>query len=168
VRFSSQGRIADIFHVSFEAALVLKALNAAFEVLCGLAIIFVDPASANELIRSLTKAELAEDPKDFFANALVHLGGSYTAGAQRFGMVYLLSHGALKLAIVVLLMKGKLWAYPLAVAMLGVFVVYQLIMLTVTPSLLLVLLTILDLAVIALTLLEYRRQRFSQNTKKEL
>jgi len=56
-------------------------------------------------------------------------------------------------------LRGKLWAYPLLVVLLLAFIVYQVYRLTYKPSVSLVLLTLFDGFVAALTWREYRTKR---------
>lgn len=154
----------NIFHVSFEIALLLKALNALLEAVGGIMLIFLNPGTANQLIVRLTREELAEDPKDVIANALIHLGGSFSVSAQHFGIFYLLSHGVLKLILVYLLWRKKLWAYPAAVILLCLFVSYQVYKFILTGSTMMILLTILDVIVVILTIIEYRSQKHKFNS----
>jgi uncharacterized membrane protein len=54
---------------------------------------------------------------------------------------------------------NRLWAYPLAIFLFGVFVIYQVFRLERVHSIGLLLLTISDVVIIWLTLLEYRDQK---------
>jgi uncharacterized membrane protein len=152
-----------ILHLGFWAALILKALNAAGEIAGGILIALLPPGSIPRIIRRLTHAELVEDPHDFIANTLLHWSSRFSLSAQHFGVIYLLSHGVIKLVLVILLWRRKLWAYPLTVVLLALFVAYQVYMYIITPSAVLIYLTLLDLAVIFLTLNEYRSMK--KNTK---
>jgi uncharacterized membrane protein len=67
-----------------------------------------------------------------------------------------LSHGIVKLFLVVGLLRNKLWAYPAAIVVFVLFIAYQLYRLSSAPSPLLVLLTVFDVVVIGLTWHEYR------------
>ena len=152
-----------ILHLGFWAALILKALNAAGEITGGIFFALLPPGSIPRIIRRLTHAELVEDPHDFIATTLLHWSSRFSLSAQHFGVIYLLSHGIIKLVLVVLLWRRKLWAYPLTVVLLALFVMYQVYMYIMTPSAVLIYLTLLDLAVIFLTLNEYRSMK--KNTK---
>jgi uncharacterized membrane protein len=44
---------------------------------------------------------------------------------QTMGMAYFFSHGVVKLTLVWGLLTNRLWAYPLAIVLLGVFSLYQ-------------------------------------------
>ncbi len=146
-----------ILHVGFEVAILLKGLHAALEIVGGILLQFVKPEILNKWIRLLTQNELAEDPKDLIANLLLRAGQHYSVGSQHFAVLYLLSHGLVKVVLVLLLWRRKLWAYPLAVVVLALFIAFQVFRWTTTHSILLVLLTALDALIIWLTLAEYKR-----------
>lgn len=86
------------------------------------------------------------------------MAAGITGTGRHFAAVYLLSHGLVKLVLVVELLRNRLWAYPLMVVMLGIFVGYQSYRFFLTHSIAMVILTVFDLAVIALTAMEYREQ----------
>ncbi len=154
-----------IFHVGFEVAILLKGIHAGLEVIGGVLLWFIKPATLDTWIQVLTQNELAEDPQDYIANLLVGLGQRYTVDAQQFGVFYLLSHGLVKVVLVLLLWRRKLWAYPVAVAVLGVFIAYQVFRWTSTHSTFLIGLSVLDALLIALTLIEYARLKGEQPSR---
>jgi uncharacterized membrane protein len=153
-----------ILHVSFEITLLLKGIHATLEIVGGVLLSFMRPETLSTWIRVLTQNELSEDPKDLVANLVVRMGGHYTVGAQHFGVFYLVSHGIVNLLIVLLLWRGKLWAYPLAVVVLLLFIAYQVVRWTSTHSTVLLFFTLIDALVIWLTVSEYGRLRNKQST----
>ena len=148
-----------LFHRLFETSLLLKGLFAAAEFLLGLALWFVSAGTLATLVRALTAHELAEDPADPLARFLLTQAEGFGAGVEHFYAFYLASHGALKLLMVGLLMREVAWAFPAGVAILSGFIVYQIALLSSGVTAGLVLLTLLDLAVLALTLREWRKVR---------
>ena len=64
-----------------------------------------------------------------------------------------------KLALVIGLLKGKLWSYPASLIVLGLFIVYQLYRFSYTHGAGLIVLTILDVVVMGLIWHEYRLMR---------
>jgi uncharacterized membrane protein len=72
------------------------------------------------------------------------------------------THGVVKLVVVVGLYLRQRWAYPVAFVFLGGFVIYQLYRLTYAPTAGLALLTAFDLFIIWLTWREYRRTKASE------
>jgi uncharacterized membrane protein len=146
-----------ILHVGFEIAILLKGIHAVMEVVGGVLLWLVRPETLNRWIHLLTQNELAEDPKDLIANLLVRTGQHYSVNAQHFGVFYLLSHGLVKVVLVLLLWRRKLWAYPLAVAVLVLFIAYQVFRFTSTRSAFLIFLSAFDALMVWLTLSEYAR-----------
>ena len=145
---------------TFYATLVLKAADSLLEVIGGILILAVSPASIGRLTRALTQNELSKEPHDFIANHILKIGQDFSHSSSRyFAAFYLLSHGLVKIFVIIALFKQKLWAYPTMIVVLGLFIIYQLYRLTFAFSIGLVLLTIFDLVVIWLTWLEYKRHR---------
>jgi len=148
-----------IIDVSFGIGLLLKGLFALGEILAGAALLFLTPDRLNKLISWAFKTELTEDPSDWIVNRFVIFGHTFTAGDQRFAMFYLISHGAIKLVTILLLWRKKLWAYPLSVIVFIGFIIYQMYHFALTHSIALILLTVLDIVMIVLTILEYRQMK---------
>lgn len=107
----------------------------------------------------LTWAELMEDPGDLLANALRHAAEGFGADAQSFAAWYLFGHGAVKLALVIGVLANRSWAYPAFIAAMIGFVAYQVHLMRLDLSAPLVLITLLDLLVLALAVHEYRFRR---------
>ena len=107
----------------------------------------------------MTQGELSEDPHDLIATHLLHTANGLTGPAVLFGAVYLLVHGIVKVVLVVALLLNKLWAYPWMIAILTLFIGYQLYRIALDPTVGLVALTLFDVAILILTWREYRVQR---------
>src|SRR5260370_23158198 len=96
----------------FRLGILLKGVHAVMEIVVGL-LLFVKPLSAfTRLAVWLTQAELLDEPHDLVANYVMHLGTQLSASSKTFGGAYLLSHGLVKIVLVVALLTNKLWAYP--------------------------------------------------------
>lgn len=119
---------------AFRAALWLKGVDGLLELVGGLVLLFVTPASLNHIVRSLTAHELAQDPRDFVARHLLHSATRLSRSKTLYGAVYLLGHGAAKLVLVVALLRGRLWAYPWMIGLLLVFIAYQLYRIVEDPT----------------------------------
>jgi uncharacterized membrane protein len=151
-------RPRDLLDQTFEVGIILKGLDGVLEVLGGLLLLVLSPATIDQMVTSLTQHELSEDPNDFLATHLLKTSHGLTGAAVLFGAVYLLAHGMVKVILVAALLNNQLWAYPWTIAFLGVFIVYQLYRLSLNPSVGLTVLTIFDTFIAGLTYREYRKQ----------
>lgn len=143
-------------HIAFEITLILKGLFALSEIIAGIGAYLVTPDFLLKIVETMTQGELVQDPDDFIANYLLHSAQHLSISTQHFAGLYLLSHGVVKLWLVVGLLRQKLWYYPTAIFVFGAFIAYQLYRFTLTHSVWLLLITAVDAIVIALSWHEYR------------
>lgn len=151
-------------HLAFEWSLWLKAAFALSEIAAGLATYFVPQQFFLTFVLWVTKKEFAEDPHDLVANFLLHTAQNISVGTQKFAAVYLLAHGLVKLWLIVGLLRERLWYFPVSIAVFGLFIVYQAYRYTFTHSGWLLLITALDVVVIAITWNEYRYLKKARKT----
>jgi uncharacterized membrane protein len=158
VEFTSkqEERIGEYFRIS----VFIKGAVSLIEIIAGVLAFFVPVSSLTDLVVRLAQGELAEEPGDFIATHLVALAHQFSFASGVFIGVYLLSRGVVKFALVVALLKNKLWAYPTSLVVLGLFVLYQIYQIVIAFSALLVFLTILDLIVMWFIWREYEVVRF--------
>ena len=149
---------------TFKVSVALKGIDGALEVVGGLILLFVPPATLAHVVRTLTQHELSQDPHDFVARHLLRSTQHLTRGTTLFAAVYLLSHGVAKLVLVVAVLQRRLWAYPGLIALLGAFIVYQCYRLAYRFSIGLFLLTVFDVFVVWLTWREWQARRQPPNT----
>ncbi|MGV8838965.1 MAG: DUF2127 domain-containing protein [Bauldia sp.] len=142
-------------HQIFEVTVVLKGAHALVECLGGLFLALIGTDSIVRLVAWATQQEIAEDPNDFVASHLLAWSQSFSISTKQFFAFYLLSHGVIKLVLVVGLLRNQVWAYPASLVVLGLFILYQVYRFTLTGSPFLVALTMLDLVVLALVWHEY-------------
>lgn len=143
----------------FRLSLYLKAADGLLELLGGVLLLVVKPAQLNSLARFLTQHELSTDPHDFIANHILKSAHNVTSGSLVFGALYLLSHGIVKVILVVEVLRHHLWAYVALLAVTSGFVIYQLYRLAQHLTVGLTLLTLFDILIIYLVQKEYRKQR---------
>jgi len=152
-------RFTDWWDKLFAIGIIFKGLDGVLELVGGALLLFVSPARINQIAILVTQPELTEDPGDFIANSLLRGASGLTGHVVLFTAFYLLAHGAVKVVLVTALLLDRLWAYPWMIAVLAIFILYQLFQLTQTPSLGLVALTVFDVLVLVLTWHEYGRHR---------
>lgn len=140
---------------AFGVSLILKGLDGVLELVGGVLLLVVTPQQIGAVARFLTQHELAEDPKDLIANAVLHLVGGLNVSASIVGAIYLLLHGLVKIVLVWAVLANRLWAYPWMIGFLIVFIVYQGYQLVLGWSWPLMVVTAFDIFVVWLTWREY-------------
>jgi uncharacterized membrane protein len=146
-------------HRIFEVSVLLKGAHAVIECVGGLALALASTTSIVGWVNSLTQDELIEDPNDFIAMHFLGIAQEFSVDTKNFYAFYLLSHGIVKLALVVGLLRNKLWSYPASLLVLALFITYQIYRFYYTQSVGLVVLTVFDVFVMVLIWHEYRLMR---------
>lgn len=154
-------RPRDLLDRTFEISLIVKGLDGLLELIGGLLLLVVSPVTINAFTVWITQHELSEDPHDFVATRLLHLSAGLTGSATHFAAAYLLLHGAVKVVLVVAVLRNQLWAYPWMIAFLLIFIGYQLYRIALEPEAWLIALTVFDAFVAWLTWREWNKQRVS-------
>lgn len=144
-------------HAAFQVGIFFKGLDGAAEFVGGVLLLVVPPRAIGQALAVLTQHELSEDRHDFIATHLRNLAERFSPDSQFFAAMYLLVHGVVKVLLVWALFRARLWAYPAAIAIFAAFGVYQMYRYALSPSLAMIVLTVLDAVVIGLTGIEYRR-----------
>jgi uncharacterized membrane protein len=152
-------------HQIFQVSVLLKGAHAVIECVGGIALALVGTSTIANIANVLTQEELIEDPKDFVATHLLAMAQGFSVEAKHFYAFYLLSHGIVKLLLVIGLLRNKLWSYPASLMVLGLFIVYQLYRFSFTHGAGLIVLTVFDLVVIGLIWHEYGLVRRHLPTK---
>lgn len=150
---------ARVPHILFDISVVTKGLDGALEIIGGVLLLLVSPTRIHSFIRTLTEHELSEDPRDLVATYLRNSTRHLASGTQTFAASYLLWHGIVKVVLVTALLLRRRWAYPAAIVAFLLFLAYQLYRYSHTRAPELLALSILDVFIIGLTWLEYRRLR---------
>lgn len=146
-----------IINIGFYSGLGIKAVNALVEFIGGFLMIALNHEWLNRLIRLIAIPELREDPNDLVMNYFIGLGQNISISSQHSVAIYMLLHGTTKLVVIGLLWKKKLWAYLPAVAVFGLFIAYEMYSYMQSQSVIVLLMVIIDVAIIGLIILEYKR-----------
>jgi len=143
-------------HQVFVASVLIKGAHAAIECIGGIALALVSTSTIADFVNALTQEELIQDPQDLIATHLLARAQNFSVEEKHFYAFYLMSHGIVKLLLVVELLRNKLWSYPASLIVLGLFIVYQLYRYSYTHGAGLIVLTIFDILVMTLIWHEYR------------
>jgi uncharacterized membrane protein len=136
--------VNDLFRIS----VMLKGLVSALEVVGGLLFLLIPPEKITAFAIFLTQDELSDDPNAFLASRILHAAENYSSHTALIIGFFLLSRGIIKLVLVTALLKNKLWAYPASLAVLGLFVLYELFDVITRHSVIVLGICVFDLIVI--------------------
>jgi uncharacterized membrane protein len=143
----------------FRVALLVKGVDGALELAGAVLLIVISGQAVHRLVADVLAHDLIGPPDGTLARHLVAGTAEFASGNRTFAVAYLGLHGILKLLLVIALMRRWMRAYPVAIVVLGVFVVYEIYRAVHTGSIVLPFLAALDIAIIVLVVREYRERR---------
>ena len=158
------------FDTVFRISVILKGLDAVLEIIGGVLLLFVSRSNITHFVAWLTRSTLAHNPHNYIATHLNHSAEHLAADSTLIGAIYLLSHGIIKLFVIINVLRDKYWAYPVLIIVLLGFSVYQIIDIIASHSIAVALLTIFDIFIIIMTWFEWqkkRRARINSTPKNE-
>jgi uncharacterized membrane protein len=144
-----------IAHASFEISIALKAIDGALEVLAAILLARAEPQTLAGWLHVLTDLHLPTRLHDAVAHAVARTT-EHIADSRSFAIVYLLTHGLAKLVVIGAVVRGRSWSYPLLIAMLAAFIVYQMVRWTEERGAAMLALSVFDAVLIVLTWREWR------------
>src|SRR5689334_982737 len=147
----------------FRIAMAFKGIDGLIELVGGIVLLLIPQAEVQKLVAAVVTRDLLGPPDGSLARHFVAGTAEFASGNRTFAVVYLLLHGVLKLGLVIALLRHWLPAYPVAIVVLGLFVVYEVYRATQTGSVLLPVLALVDVVVIVLVVREYRALRRKQS-----
>ena len=150
-------------HQLYLMTISAKAMLGALQLATAFLLYFGALQNLPSFARWLVQNELAENPSDFIALKILQFAGRAPEAGLSFYTVYFAAHGLLHIAVVAALLGGARWAYHAAIIVLAVFVIYQLFEWMAVGGAMLIVLSVIDLAVIYLTVQDRRRERRKQH-----
>lgn len=151
-------KAGDPFNTIYDLGIIIKGIDGFLELAAGV-LLWVSPSLVHTLLMGIHN-EFAEGSthhiKQYIAQYVGHLDTQLAAAGLTFLIIFLISHGVVKLALVYALLKKIVQAYPIALVILGLFLVYQVYAFIREPSIGMALFSILDAVIIGLVWREYR------------
>ena len=141
----------------YDIGVIIKGIDGAIEFLAGL-VLWISPRVVH-LVLTAIAGEAREGKtatRHFIAGYVARLDSQLARSGLVFLIVFLVIHGAVKLALVYCLLRKIHRAYPIALAVLTAFLAYQIYALVTAPSIGFVIFTVLDAIIIYLVYREYR------------
>jgi uncharacterized membrane protein len=153
-------------HSLFRIGGVIKGIDAALETVGGLVLLLVPPNEIGQFIVMITQYQLVQNPHPLFAKA-VEKSIEVTTEHHWWAGLFLLSHGSIKLIIIIGMILKNLWAYRVGLVVFVGLVIYQIGHILKTHSAGLLILTAFDVLFIFLAWREYRQIRQKRTAANE-
>ena len=144
---------------TYEIGILIKGIDGVLELIGGVLVLVINPHTITGITNFLTQDALDSNPHNFIAVHIAKTGHDLANGHNIFAAAFLLTHGLVKVVLVTCLLLNKLWAYPWAIGVLGLFMVYQVYLLITRPTFGMAFLTVLDIIIIGLIYREWQQIR---------
>ena len=148
--------IRNLRHTLFKSSILLKGFFAVLETLAGLTLLVSTRDHLTQFIHFMFHNRLVADPNDPFATFALAQLQDFDVTRHTFIAVYLTLHGLVKVGVVAALYSERLWAFPVGLTALGVFIVYQMERYFATHAPLLLLISVLDAFIMLLAWREWQ------------
>jgi uncharacterized membrane protein len=148
----------------FVAGVLAKGINGVAEVVGGAVLFLVSRDLLIGLLGGVAEWMMSDDPRNVIGRWILDWskGSDLSEASISFVATYLLLHGIAKLVLVGALLRGRLWAYPLSIAVLVGFIGYQLYdIATEGPSFGMIALTLFDIVLTWLAWREWQHHKES-------
>lgn len=150
-------RLQPWFETVYKIGVAIKGFDGLIEFAMGIALL-VSPQLVHTLLGSVAK-ELGEHHAQvfqFIAEYVARVDGDLARSGLTFLILFLITHGLVKLGLVYCLLREIVRAYPVALAILGAFLVYQVYVFIIHPTIGMALFSALDAVIVWLVWGEYR------------
>lgn len=153
-----QMRNSKWFDRLYMVTVAVKGFDGLVELIAGF-VLLIAPGELHKLLSFLT-GEARESSHQFMhqlARYIAHVDTDVTRGGLTVVVLFLVIHGVVKLSLVYALLRRILWAYPYALGVLALFLIYQLYVCIVQPSVSMILFALLDAIIVWVVWGEWRK-----------
>ena len=146
-----------IVHGLFNVTIAVKGINGLWEIAVGILFFFFKTDTIYRLLISFAGYGIVRNSGHATTNYLLKQAHNFSPSTKYFIAFYFVFYGIINLFLVIFLLRGKLWAYPVAMLFFLFFIVYQFYRFFLHHSGLLLFFTLFDIFLVLLTWLEYQR-----------
>lgn len=153
------------FERVYQIGIGIKGFDGLVELVAGVALL-VSPSLVHTLLTSISGEAIEHTGRtsQFIAQYVARLDNDLAKTGLAFLIFFLIGHGLVKLILVYCLLKEIVKAYPYALAVLVLFLMYQVYVLIRDPSIGMWVFTILDVLIIYLVWGEWRKLSAKSDT----
>ncbi len=148
--------------IAFDIGMIFKGINGLLELLAA-TLLIVYHAQLDAAMRFFVSQELVQGPPNTLARIIVSQFG-HLLNVRGFLIAYFLVHGGVKIFLVWQLLTEHRKMYPVAIGVFALFLAYEIVRLTVHPSITLLVLCAIDVLILWLIWHEYKIHRRKRKT----
>ena len=152
---SSAVNRSELLHRLFRVGVFVKGIHAVIELITAIVLYLVSGTTLSNIITSAANGELFEDPNDFIATVFLQHASALTGSGKDFATLYLFIGALVNGMLSFGLLAGKRIAFPTALSIMTLFVLYQLYLFARTHSPWLIFFIAFDCIVLWLIYKEY-------------
>lgn len=151
-------RNSDIYNLLFRVGMIWRVIYGFLRLGLGLVLLRVIGTPFSDLFYKIMSHEFVEDPNDLFLRGAEYIIQHQSFTVTYFLVVYLMFWGVIDVILSFSLLKQKLWAFPISMYLIGIFILYEIYRFSYIHSFTLVGIIFIDLVLIWLINKEYRKQ----------
>lgn len=144
-------------HLLFAVGMWWRILYGVFRISLGLLLLKIIHQPISELLRTLWRNDLVDDPRSSLAFYLFNFFAHHDFTVTFFFAFYFIFWGVVDILLSVALLHHQMWAFPFSVMLIISFMVYELVRLLETHSPVLIVLLCIDTLVLWLIYREWSR-----------
>ena len=150
-------REKDDFQIIFRLGMLWRVVYGIAKVILGILILNFVGQSLGDVFYNLMSHEIIEDPNDLLVKTVSYLLNINRLDISYFTSIYLIFWGLLDSFLSISILRFRLWAYPVSLALISLFTLYEIYRLTYSHSLILLFVIIVDIFIIWIIKKEYTR-----------
>ncbi len=148
---------ADIYDLLFRVGMGWRILYGFLRLILGFILLRLIGTPLSDIFYKVMSHELIEDPTDFLIQTVSPLLQHLSFTVTYFIAAYLIFWGIIDILLSINLLKHKMWAFPISIYLIGIFVLYEIYRFSYTRSFVLACVIIMDLILIWLIRREYHK-----------
>jgi len=147
----------DAYDLFFRVGMIWRILYGSLRLILSFALLRLIGTPLSDLFFKIMSHELVEDPTDFLIQTINPFFQHSSFTVTYFLAAYLIFWGIIDIFLSINLLKQKLWAFPISIYLIGIFVLYEIYRFSRTHSFMLAGVIFIDLILIWLIRREYRK-----------
>lgn len=150
-------KIGILEHDLFKLSMWWRICYGTMRIILGLTLLTFIDVPLSHILRSVMRFELTEDPSDALFRILNSFLLTHPLSITYFLSAYLIFWGLIDIVLSINLLRNRIWAFPVSLWLIGVFILYELYRFSYTHSVILLAIIMIDIAIFWLIRHEYRK-----------